>query len=77
MRFNLKRVVGVGQQVGHCHRGVVEARRSGQKADIAAARLTTLCPATAAISSDATAAFAEDSEGDVPASAAVLWPAPV
>lgn len=67
----------MGQQIGHCHRGVVEARGSGQKANVAAAGLTTLRPTAAAVGGDTAATFAQDSEGDVPAAATVLRPAPV
>ena len=77
LRLDLERVAGVGQQVGHRHRGVLEAHGSRQEADVAPARLATLGPAAAAVAGDPAAALAEDGEGDVPAPAAVLRPAPV
>lgn len=77
LRLDLECVVGVGQQVGHRHRGVLEAHGSRQEADVAPARLTSLGPAAAAVTGDPAAAFTEDGEGDVPAPAAVLRPAPV
>lgn len=55
----------------------MEARGSWQKANIAPTRLTALGATGTAVSSDTTAAFAEDSKGDVPAPASVLRPAPV
>lgn len=72
--FNLKSVVGVSQEVGDGHRGVLEACRPGQEAHVAAARLAVLVPPTGG---HATAALADDGEGDVTPPAAVLRPAPV
>ncbi len=77
LRFNLKRVVSVSQQIGHRHCGVVEARSSWQEADVAPARLAALRPTVAAVTSDSTTPFAEDSEGDVLAPATVLRPGPL
>lgn len=75
--FDLKGVVSVGQEVSHGHRGVLEAHCPGQEAHVAAARLATLVPPAAASAGHAAAALADDSEGDVPAPATVLRPAPV
>lgn len=79
--FDLKSVVSVGQEVSDGHRGVLEAHRPGQEAHVAAARLTELVQPTAttaaAASGGAAAALADDGEGDVPAPAVVLRPAPV
>ena len=77
LRLDLKCVVCVSEQVAHRHRGVVEARGSGQESNVATTRLAAHGPAVAAVGRDSTAAFAEDGEGDVPAAAGVLWPAPV
>lgn len=71
--FDFKSVVSVGQEVSDGHRGVLEARRPGQEAHVAAAWLAVL----ASPASDAAAALADDGEGDVPAPAAVVRPAPV
>lgn len=76
--FDLKSVVSVGQEVSDGHCGVLEARRPGQEAHVAAAWLAELVqPAAAAATGDAAAALADDGEGDVPAPAVVLRPAPV
>lgn len=77
--FDLKGVVGMGQEVSDGHRGVLEALRPGQEAHVAAARLAALVPpaAAAAGTNHATAALTDDGEGDVTAPAAILRPAPV
>lgn len=76
LRLDLEGVVGVRQQVGHCHRCVVEAGGSGQEAHVASAGLAAL--RSGAVGAAATAAtLAQHGEGDVPAAAAVLRPAPV
>ncbi len=67
----------MSQQIGYRHCGVVEARSSWQEADVAPARLAALRPTVAAVSSDSTTPFAEDSEGDVLAPATVLRPGPL
>lgn len=80
LRLDLEGVVGVRQQVGHRHRGVVEAGGSGQEAHVASAGLAALSPAAAAaaaVDGAAAATLAQHGEGDVPAAAAVLRPAPV
>lgn len=83
LRLDLEGVVGVCQQVGHRHRGVVEAGGSGQEAHVASAGLAALSPtaattaAAAAVGAAAAATLAQHREGDVPAAAAVLRPAPV
>lgn len=76
LRFDLEGVVRVSQEVGDGHRGVLEARRPGQEAHVAAARLAALV-APASGGGDTAAALADDGEGDVPAAPAVLRPAPV
>lgn len=78
--FDLKGVVGMGQEVSDGHRGVLEALRPGQEAHVAAARLAALVsPAAAATAgtSHATATLTDDGEGDVTAPTAILRPAPV
>lgn len=77
LRLDLKGVVGVGEQVAHGHRGVVEARRSGYEAHVAAAGLTPRAASGVPAGSAGAAAFAEDGEGEIPAPARVLRPAPV
>lgn len=54
----------------------MQSHGSWQKANIAPARFTALGPTAAAISSNSTATFAKDSEGDIPAPSGVLRPAP-
>lgn len=78
LRFNLEGVVGVREQVGHCHRCVVEAGGSGQEAHVASAGLTALRAAAGAVGGHGAAAtLAQHGEGDVPSTAAVLRPTPV
>lgn len=77
-RLDLEGVVGVSQQIGHRHRGVEEARGPGQEAYVAPAGLAALrAAAAAAVGAAATATLADHVEGDVPAAAAVLRPAPL
>lgn len=76
LRFDLKGVVSVGQEVSDGHRGVLEARRPGQEAHVAAARLAQLVQ-PAGGGGGAAAALADDGEGEVAAPAVVLRPAPV
>lgn len=66
----------MGQKVSDGHRGVLEARRPGQEAHVAAARLAALVSPTGS-TGHAAAALADNSEGEVTAPAAVLWPTPV
>lgn len=67
----------MGQQVAHRHRGVLEAGRPRKKAHVAPAGLAALAAAVAAVRTPAAAALAEDGEGEIPAPAGVLGPAPV